>query len=306
MSGSHRSQHYVPKSYLAAWCDPQTPAGMEPYVWTFDPSGGEGKKRAPSNLFTETNIYTILKPDGTRDLRVEHELSKLEKGLQTLVQKVVGRRLQLTVTQQLSLTTFIAAMHGRTPQAREIQRTLWQDMLDVAERKESNLGPGPSEEGTFTVGPSVNRDKLRKAVDSPMQFLLPGAMADGLPLLRQMTMSILCADEPSFITSDSPVTWFDPTVPREQFLAHKSSLSDAGIEVAMPFSPWHTIILHHPMTPFMKQVKYVTVNASTVAAINRRTAHYADKAIVYCKDGFDPAWRILPPDTGMPPNQSDP
>lgn len=309
--GSHKAQHYIPKSYLSAWCDPDTPAGMQPYVWTFDPSGGPGRKRAPHNLFVEADIYTISTPDGSRDLRVEHELSKLEKGLKTLVTDFVARHRQLPHPWQSKLIAFITAMHVRTPLAREIQRSLWQDTLDVAERHESDLArssastkePAP---GVCLVpgSPQVKLDDLRRAIASPMQFLLPGAIVDGLPMLSQMTMTIMCTDEPSFITSDSPVTWFDPTVARDKFLTHKSSLSDPGIEVAMPLSPRHTIILHHPMTPFAKSVRYRRAGASTAAALNRRTAHYADKALVSWRDGFDPTWQILPPNRRDSPPDS--
>lgn len=274
---------------------------MQPYVWTFDPSGGAGRKRAPRNLFTETDIYTISMPDGSRDLRIEQELSKLEKGLKTLVTDFIARRRQLPHARQSRLIAFIAAMHGRTPQAREIQRTLWQDKLDATELQESEFATSSASEreraaevSRLPPSSQVRLDNLRRAVESPMQFLLPGAIDDGLPMLSQMTMTIMYTDEPSFITSDSPVTWFDPTVARNEFLTHKSSLSDKGIEVAMPLSPRHTIILHHPKTPFVKPVRYISASASTAAALNRRTAHYADKAIVSWRDGFDPTWRIGP------------
>ncbi|UIK04778.1 DUF4238 domain-containing protein [Neorhizobium galegae] len=298
---SHKAQHYIPSSYLAAWCDPDTPALMQPYVWTFDRSGGSGRKRAPRNLFTETDIYTILMPDGSRDLRIEYELSKLEKGLKCLVVDYVARHRQLPQQRQASLIAFIAAMHGRTPQAREIQRTLWQEMLDLDEQQERDFAKGNAsdreladEVSSLPQGSQMGLDILRRAINSPMQFLLPGAINDGLPMLSQMTMTIMCTDEPSFITSDSPVTWFDPTVARDKFLTHKSLLSDKAIEVAMPLSPRHMILMHHPMTPFVKPVRYVGASASTVAALNRRTAHYADKAIVSWRDGFDPKWRIAP------------
>lgn len=75
---------------------------------------------------------------------------------------------------------------------------------------------------TLALGSGVDSEadlyNLRKAVASPMQFVLPGAMMDGLPTLRKMTITIMCTLEPGFITSDSPVSWFDPTVPREKFL----------------------------------------------------------------------------------------
>ena len=35
----HKKQHWVPESYLTAWCDPGTPADQEPYVWRFSKDG---------------------------------------------------------------------------------------------------------------------------------------------------------------------------------------------------------------------------------------------------------------------------
>ncbi|KRA42040.1 hypothetical protein ASD80_09955 [Devosia sp. Root635] len=276
---------------------------MQPYVWTFDPRGGPGRKRAPKKLFTETDIYTVFMPDGSRDLRLELELSKLEKGLITLVKDFVAKHRQLPGPRQSRLVEFIAAMHGRTPQAREIQRTLWQGTLDDAERQERELLASHAADGEgAAVGlgsrsvSEMELDILRRALESPMQFLLPGATVDGLPMMSQMTMTIMCSDEPGFITSDSPVTWLDPTVPRDKFLTHKSSLLDRGIEVVMPLSPRHTIMLHHPVTPLDKPARYIRASAATVAALNRRTAYYADQALVSWRDGFDPNWRIMPPD----------
>jgi len=75
---THKGQHFVAESYLKAWCDPDCPSNHEPYVWRFDKDGTNPTKRAPKNLFKETDFYTIEKADGTRDLRLEHGLSELE------------------------------------------------------------------------------------------------------------------------------------------------------------------------------------------------------------------------------------
>jgi hypothetical protein len=48
------------------------------------------------------------------------------------------------------------------------------------------------------------------------------------------------------------------------------------------------------MTSVVKPVRYVKGDEPTVAALNRRTAYYADKTIVSWRDGFDPKWRIVP------------
>lgn len=67
-SKTHKGKHFVPESYLKAWCDPACPENYEPYVWLFDKEGKSARKKAPSNIFKETDFYTVEKADGTRDL----------------------------------------------------------------------------------------------------------------------------------------------------------------------------------------------------------------------------------------------
>ena len=47
----HGKQHFVPQSYLRAWCDPETPDGQEPYVWRFAKDGTDARRKAPENIF---------------------------------------------------------------------------------------------------------------------------------------------------------------------------------------------------------------------------------------------------------------
>ena len=61
----HKWQHWIPRAYLSAWCDPDTPEDQEPYVWSFPRDGGAGRRRAPKNMFAETDMYTIKLEDGT-------------------------------------------------------------------------------------------------------------------------------------------------------------------------------------------------------------------------------------------------
>jgi len=45
----HKRQHFVPQAYLKAWCDPDVPAGQEPYGWRFS-KDGEVRRKAPDAL----------------------------------------------------------------------------------------------------------------------------------------------------------------------------------------------------------------------------------------------------------------
>ena len=47
MATSHKKQHAVPASYLAAWTDPETPAGHTPYVYIHTKDGAMVRKKAP-------------------------------------------------------------------------------------------------------------------------------------------------------------------------------------------------------------------------------------------------------------------
>ena len=66
------------QSYLAAWIDPDTPPEQEGYVWVFPRQGGSGKRKAPKNIFYETDLYTIRLKNGVRDVRIEKSLSLIE------------------------------------------------------------------------------------------------------------------------------------------------------------------------------------------------------------------------------------
>src|SRR5450759_793187 len=91
----HKKQHFVPQSYLRAWCDPQTPEGPEPYIWLCDKRGGGAKKRAPAKVFTQNDFYTIKDADGERDLVLEHGLSQLDARFAALRRNRLDKRLPL-------------------------------------------------------------------------------------------------------------------------------------------------------------------------------------------------------------------
>lgn len=71
-------QHYVPRSYLAEWCDPKWPPEQAPYVWVFDKKTRKGKRKAPNNILTKTDMYTLEFDDGKKSYVIEETLSAIE------------------------------------------------------------------------------------------------------------------------------------------------------------------------------------------------------------------------------------
>jgi hypothetical protein len=79
LAKTHKDQHFIPQSYLLAWTDPSTPVGHKPYVHLFTKDGSEHTRKAPKNIFSVTDLYTLKMPDGRRDLRIEKGFSGLKR-----------------------------------------------------------------------------------------------------------------------------------------------------------------------------------------------------------------------------------
>ncbi|PYO99123.1 MAG: hypothetical protein DMD61_08185 [Gemmatimonadetes bacterium] len=100
-----KAQHVIPQSYLKPWCDPQTPDGMEPYVWLISKDGNTTRKRSPNKSFTETDMYTIRLPDGGREFVAA--MSVRTKSQQTHWQE--------TFDHQHRIVTQLEQAHGAPP-----------------------------------------------------------------------------------------------------------------------------------------------------------------------------------------------
>lgn len=129
----HGKQHWVPSSYLEAWCDPDLPPGHSPYVWRFPKHGGKGHRKAPHNIFAETDFYTIALPDGQRDLSLEHGLGTLEERFCRIRKSRIERREPLSDEEKVWVCAFIAAMRFRTRAQRIAFQQQWGHAVRVAE-----------------------------------------------------------------------------------------------------------------------------------------------------------------------------
>src|ERR1700742_4868924 len=138
----HKAQHFIPQSYLKAWCDPNTPRLQEPYVWVFDRKGKRGRRKAPVNIFHEADMYTIRRPDGGRDLSLEHGTAELEDIYAQLRDDVLEPRMPLDAEQRFLLCAFAAAMKMRTPVVRDHIGRQWNNVLTRAEDMQREIDSG--------------------------------------------------------------------------------------------------------------------------------------------------------------------
>ncbi len=124
---SHKKQHFVPQCYMKAWHDATAPAGpaRTPYVWVFDKDGTGARRKAPANLFTETDIYTIVRPDGQRDLRLEHGFQELEDMFTRVRNLKFNRRAWPDAEDLAWVIGFAATAQARTAAHRDFHREQW-------------------------------------------------------------------------------------------------------------------------------------------------------------------------------------
>jgi len=290
-------QHFVPATYLRAWCDTASPANYQPYVWVFPKNGGEAKNRAPEKIFWETDFYTIKRTDGERDLVIETSLSQLENQFTTIRQRTISKNKPLSSQEKNVLYTFVAAMFARTKSQRDHIRGQGQEMLDIGnrmakwaenatpkERKQLSLSFGPRQEPSFSL------DDIRNVVENPMRSYLADAITLIAPALSKMSYAILCSSDTStFITSDTPCVWFDPDLFQNPSPFGAGGLISPSIEISLPLSPTQLIFFGRKL---IFDGLYIPFKADNplIETINRRTWEYADEYFIANQNSTNFSW----------------
>ncbi|MFA6562308.1 MAG: DUF4238 domain-containing protein [Verrucomicrobiia bacterium] len=304
---SHKKQHFVPASYLKAWCDPSAPKGpkQEPYVWVFDKDGGNPRRKSPENIFHETDIYTIAMPDGERDLVLEHGLQQLETEFVRIRENTVSRRQPLNDAQRLWLCAFVAAAHERTPSWREHQRKQWEkplrmmeDMMEWAKtatpaqkRGAASICAPPSRSAA-----SLDYEQVKSIHREPLQQLMMPMIASAIPLLSKLDLAVFGTNDPiGFITSDNPCIWFDPEDYKRPPLYRGPALASKTTEITLPVSPQQCVCLNqHGLNGYFKATDEL------IDEFNRRTRFHACKSFIVCCNQTKPFWF----DPGKDPDDS--
>jgi hypothetical protein len=294
----YKEQHFVPDCYLQAWCDPNCPAEYIPYVWLFDRDGSNGRKKAPANIFKETDFYTIKKADGTRDLTLEHGLAGLETKFSSIRKNKLDVQKPLTAEEHVYLAVFVAAGQFRTRSSRDHHAGQWQGLVDKMDELEGSMRKATPERrrAAAKVGSisssdrSLDPDHIRLLAARPLQMMMPIILATVTPVLVSMNMLILTTDDQvGFITSDTPVTWFDPEAYKLPPFYRAPALGSPTIEVTMPLSPRQCLV-------FSKSgpAGYAEATVLALNELNRRHRALCDKQYVIRSNSSNPYWFTEP------------
>ena len=224
----YKKQHWIPSSYLSAWCDPNTPEGQTPYVWKCSKDGKTSQNKAPENIFCESEMYTIHNSDGSRDLKWEHALNKLETCFARIKRDKLSSKLPLSKDEKILIYHFIATMRVRTVAQREHQKKHWSEVQLIMNAL-AEQWPNASK---------TKCEQVRELANQPLQQTMAPRVRVQVTNYMSMNMAIVCTEtKPGFITSDAPLVWYDPdsfTRPRP-FQA--PGLIYDTLQVTFPISP---------------------------------------------------------------------
>lgn len=247
----HSKQHWVPVSYLKAWCDPNASADQEPYVWMHPKDCGPAKRKAPKSIFYEREMYTDCGPGGERDLWIEEGLSRLESQYVSVRDTIVRHRKTPSEEDRAILCLFYASMQVRSRMSRDHHRGQWGRVRERADKLRAAVEALDPEERARRFrdhspieGPSLSHDDVVRFEARPMQeFLVDASLGINETLIR-MRMTILCAqDGEDFVSSDAPCVWrdADPRSERPQWMG--IGLALPSIELSLPLSPCSCLVL---------------------------------------------------------------
>lgn len=299
----HKKQHFVPSSYLKAWCDPATPAEQEPYVWVFPKDGSAPRRKSPDNIFHETDMYTIHLPDGGRDLILEHGLSQLEGDFVRIRERCLETQRMPSSEDKLKLCAFAAAMHARTPARRDHLANEWGKALSMMDdmRAWAETATEEQKRAASSLGPSdpdrsLSYEDVKVMATQPIQTSLVVHVSTEAPLLFALDMAIVNAlGKSRFITSDTPCVWFDSAAYKRPPLYRSPALMYDTIEITLPISPTQLLLLNR-----LGRTGHCTAPDSTIDDFNRRTRFYCRDSFINFENATHPRWF----DAGTEPDDS--
>jgi hypothetical protein len=275
----HKNQHWIPRSYLKAWCDPER---RDKVVHRYAPDGAYLDWRPYSRIFSADDLYTV-DVEGTRDVRTEKVFKVIEDEFLRVRRAIESGNPWPAMSKQ-ALAWFIAATRNRSPAERDHWQSFKDQIVEIGDEVEAALKRASKEErqriarasigGLRDPSRSMTMEEARSAAAEPFgRWVLRHTRIEA-ELLKKMSFAVLKAPEGvGFITSDNPVVWHDP-LPCDGRLRH-IGLDYRLIEVSMPISPRFCLLFDH-----LGQDSSCDIDQSTVDMFNDRTLRQCEKYFI--------------------------
>lgn len=296
--------HLIPRFYLAGFVDPEPPAGYEPFLWVWDLSAKDWKKRAPKNFATKRDYYVLQDREGRSYPECEKFMADLESAAAPVIARLLDGAATLTGEDQLALARFVALMETRLPERIErFQDSLGEVGKMMMARYRQVFAADPSALERFRTeyrertGRSDLADLTADALDPRLfelkatkELVLPAmlrAVDSPARVIASMDWDFLVTSGPNwFITSDNPCHRLDT---RNLPPALSGGLVDPEIELTLPLSREVALLATWKKTG----ARWLDATAGEVRQINLRTVARARRFVAAPKPAFPGDSEIL-------------
>jgi hypothetical protein len=270
-------QHTIPNSYLKAWCDTAPlPPKHTPFIWLISKDGKTKRRKAPHNVFTEADRYSVrTKGQGDALIIEQKTLGATEDAFVRLRAKLEAQA-TLSAEERLELCKFATAMFARSKRQGDHFAEHFREVNRQVENLEKQRGakPGLSLETRFHADNGPAATVAMFMVSWPLYFM-------------QMNITILCTScEEGFITSDCPLVMNNPDAHKlPPALRAPAPGRDLKIEITLPLTPNRLLLISRVYQP-----GYFEATQEQVDELNSRVRYGCGECFVSQKGILRDSW----------------
>ena len=242
-----KSQHWVPRFSLRQFATPESINTVGPQVWIFSKHEGNPQLTSVKNVATKHHLYSPKCKDGTRDWRIEEKLAGFESFLNRIWPVLATGFVDLYRNEAFrkGVALFISTLHLRHPARISDIANIHARLVAVYEQfpKDQNGNPIISEiehNGIVHQFDNSGYWEYKNAGPDEIQQMfvddLEATATSFAEALMEKRWSVIFAEVPVFITTDTPVAISNPK--RATF-----GIKTPGTIVSFPLSPTRVLIM---------------------------------------------------------------
>jgi hypothetical protein len=279
-----KSQHYVQEAYLNGFLDPQLERKKKCFLWVYLP--GKSPFHQRPDQVAVINHYYCHQDEQTRKFDAEHNLQRLENLAMPSLRELRLRHFELSLQDKLTFAGYIALSHTRVPaferSMNRISSLVTGKQLELTVRDDQAL-QSVIDKIREESGEDHTIEEFRKGITSGNVKLTQGNRGWSLSQMFQKTLflqkvifemkwTFLLAPEgdEGFLTSDNPVSLFDPM----RGFAGTGFSSSPAAHFTFPISRDVCLLASHK-----RGGAAIEVNSSQARSVNKGTIGQADSQV---------------------------
>lgn len=243
------NQHWVPKFYLKNFATPDSRNTKNPKVWIFskDEKDAEPLLTNIRNVCAKRFLYSPIEGSGKRELKLESKLQGLESHLAQIWPVLANGYVDIQSNKSIrkSVALFVAVMYLRHPDMLFEVTSVHQRIVDVFDAAPKKADGTPDVD-TIEINGKVGKistsgwfDYRNWDANDHHKFFVDAVQSEATniaELLLKKRWSVVCSDNPVFITTDKPAS-------KQHQTKEKYGFGTEGVIINFPLSPTRLLVM---------------------------------------------------------------